>query len=218
MDSDFIADLRRARLLGLAWFDSSHVILGESARPLSLASSHALNVMGNRWLDTRESLTLDEEAREIAVYAWLHTAPLADVCAGLWMGAWATLRDQAPPVPDVVLAHLRMNRDSLMATLDAAAVIERPKPAKGKSDTPRDVIPPSLLTYRAMTVARATSMPMTAVLWELPLVQAMQVYHAARWEASVWTVRPGECVPEADLGDLTPDWMGGENTSTHPQS
>jgi len=208
MDSEIAKTFRRARLLNLSWFESAHDLLGPDARPLSLGSSHALRVIDLRWLDSAQDLSLEEESRELALYAWLHTAPIRDVCVALWQGSWRSIAQQAPDVPDIVRAHLRMERDNLMAVLDAAAIQERPKPQTGgKSQTPRDVIAPSTLTYRLVKVCQGLQISREEALWHVPLVQAIQVYHAARWEEGVWTVRPGEEITEAQVADLEPDWM-----------
>jgi hypothetical protein len=212
MSKDFdIDDVSRWLDLEASWFESAHGCLGETARPLSLLSAHALRVMGLTWLDGKP-LELEAEARELGVYVWLHTAPLHEVKREIWTGEWRALWEASTDVPDVVRAGLRAERDRLTRVLASATITERPKPRKGKDDTPRDIQAPTLVTYRLMTVARACGLTLDQAGWELPLVQAMQIWHAARWAEGVWTVRPGKTITEAEVGDIGPDFLRGIDT------
>jgi hypothetical protein len=208
MDSELDQDeLIRLLQAEQVWFEASHSCLGSSARPLSLLSAHALRLMGVTWLESVPG-DLEKEARELAVYVWLHTAPLAEVKASLWTGEWVETWIHAPDVPDIVRAGLRAERERLTSMLAAVTTAERPKPRKGKDDTPRDVLPPSLLTFRLMVVRAEAGLTLDQAGWHLPLVQAMQIYHAARWREGVWTVRAGtRQITPADVTDLAPDWL-----------
>jgi hypothetical protein len=209
MKKDFkmdVAEVSRWLDLEASWFESAHGCLGETARPLSLLSAHALRLMGLTWLDG-EPLELQAEARELGVYVWLHTAPLSEVKREIWSGEWRALYEASTDIPDIVRAGLRAERDRLTRILASTTITERAKPRKGKDDTPRDILAPSLLTYRLMTVAKAGNLSLEQAGWELPLVQAMQLWHAARWAEGVWTVRPGKVMSEQDAGDIGPDFL-----------
>lgn len=210
MDAD---ELSRWMDLEVSWFESSHGCLGDDARPLSLLSAHALRMMGLTWLDGR-ALDLESEARELAVYVWLHTAPLKEVKREIWTGEWRELWEASTDVPDVVRAGLRAERDRLTRVLASATVKERPKPKKGKDETPRDVLGPTLLTYRLMTVAKSCGLTLEQAGWELPLVQAMQIWHGARWADGVWTVRPVRQITKEDVTDIGPDFLKGIDTAS----
>lgn len=207
-----VEELSRWVDLEVSWFESAHGCLGEGARPLSLLSAHALRMMGLTWLDGRP-LELEVEARELGVYVWLHTAPLSEVKREIWTGEWRALWEASTDVPDVVRAGLRAERDRLTRVLASATVKERAKPRKGKDETPRDVLAPTLLTYRLMTVAKSCGMTLEQVGWELPLVQAMQIWHGARWAEGVWTVRPGREITEEEVADIGPDFLKGIDTA-----
>ncbi len=200
-----VAEISRIIHCNEAWFDASHDWLASdertAPRPLSLASLDALRLME---LDfTRE----DFETREIALYRWLHTAPLRAVKAAIWTGEWRGLFSAPEPLDEIIIAAFRAERARLAAILAAVTVSVRARPKRGKDDTPPDVIAPTLATFRAVTIASALRADLDHVRWHLPVVQALQVYHHALWESGRWTVRPGEKATAEQLSDLSPEWM-----------
>lgn len=51
------------------------------------------------------------------------------------------------------------------------------------------------------TVAKETGWPERFIAWDLPIVRAMEYYHAALWSNGVWTVR-NERTAEQELSGL----------------
>lgn len=46
------------------------------------------------------------------------------------------------------------------------------------------------------TLARETGWAESFIVWKLPLVRALEYYHAALWAAGAWTVKRGKSVSE----------------------
>jgi hypothetical protein len=196
--------------LPLSWFDEDRELLGcASARPLSLASREALRLMGARLLRRDPGYgSVEEEAAEMRLYAWLHSAPLAEVTDALWSGAWRAVLE-GPPLDAETLAETlpewRELRARLAATVAATdyEVRARPRPASARRDpaeeTPSDVVEPLRLAFRLRLLMRETGASREEALWLWPYGQAMQICHAAqRWEGQ-WTVRAMERTGPADF-------------------
>lgn len=205
--------------LALAFFDEARELFGIPARPLSLASREAIRLMGLRLLDPDPAYAgPDDELREMAVYVWLHTAPLADVTDGLRSGAWRAVAADLDPASYSAEETLPLWRDERigLAALVAAVAYDvrprpRPAPAKGASarqdETPPDVIEPSRLAFRLRLLMRDTGASRVDALWEWPYGQAMQMCQAAqRWEGQ-WTVPAMERTGPADFSGFD---LGGD--------
>ena len=111
---------------------------------------------------------------------------------------------------DIITASFMAERDRLAAILKAVTITIRPKPKRGKDDTPPDVVSPALEAFRLVTIAGALRADLEHVRWHLFIGQALQVYHVALWESGRWTVIPGREVKPEDVEDLEPGWMKGE--------
>jgi hypothetical protein len=191
--------------LAMSWFDEAREILGKAARPLSLGSRHAMDLMGLRLLQRDPEYGSEtEELGELYAYAWLHTAPLADVCHGLRDGAWRA----ALNVPELteadrreILGPWRETRLELAATVAAVeyTVMRKPRTTSAKESAPKTpdwVIDPLVIAYRLRLLMRDTGASRMEALWEWPYAQAMQICLAAqRWEDQ-WTVPKGERAKE----------------------
>jgi hypothetical protein len=191
--------------LAMSWFDETREILGKTARPLSLGSRHAIELMGLRVL-RRDPEYASEAAElgELYAYAWLHTAPLADVCHGLRDGAWRA----ALNVPELteadrreILGPWRETRLELAATVAAVeyTVMPKPRPTSAKESGPKTpdwVMDPLVIAFRMRLLMRDTGASRMEALWEWPYAQAMQICLAAqRWEDQ-WAVAKGERAKE----------------------
>lgn len=203
---EVIDNIVRALRCDLGWFDASHAWLASDScpepRPLSLGSLEALRFMGIDF-DACEF-----DTREIAIYRWLHIAPLHVVKAAIWSGAWHDLFVDAGPLAEEVVAAFRAERKIIAEIIAAATVSIRAKPPpKGGMGTPPDVIAPTLTTFRICTIAAHIRADIEQVRWHLPLVQALQIYHAALWESGRWTVVPGKQATAAELEDMMPEEM-----------
>jgi hypothetical protein len=215
---DQLADLIRLLRCDEAWLDASHAWLASrepgtgnqepQPRPLSLGSLDALRRMKIDLFaaDSPRIVT----PREIALYRWLHTAPLPEVKAALWSGTWDTLFSDDIQLDDIITASFMAERDRLAAILKAVTITIRPKPKRGKDDTPPDVVSPALEAFRLVTIAGALRADLEHVRWHLFIGQALQAYHVALWESGRWTVIPGREVKPEDVEDLEPGWMKGE--------
>lgn len=187
--------------LSLSWFEEDRDLLGRPARALSLASREAVRVMGLRILEPDPAYgSVEAEIVDLYAYAWLHTAPLDEVCDALWSGGWRAVLD--PPAEALastaaVVPEWRERRLRLAATVAAVEYSVRARPRSGSSssagdDTPSDIIEPTRLAFRLRLLMRDTHATRHEALWEWPYVQALQITQAAqRWEGQ-WTVPPVE--------------------------
>jgi hypothetical protein len=203
--------------LAMSWFDEAREILGKSARPLSLGSRHAMELMGLRLLQRDPEYGSEtEELGELYAYAWLHTAPLADVCHGLRDGAWRAALN-VPALTDAdrreILGPWRETRLELAATVAAVEyqVMPKPRPASAKESGPKTpdwVMDPLVIAFRMRLLMRDTGASRMEALWEWPYAQAMQICLAAqRWEDQ-WAVAKGEKAKQESFEGFE---MGGEN-------
>jgi hypothetical protein len=195
----FVADL--------AWFEPSHDFFAPqlSLRPLSLATWHLMQITGITLLN--EEITLDEieETRQVAVYIWLHHAPIDRITEALWSGAWrAIYAEQAEPLPEM-LAHWRHYRARTLAALSASKFEVQSRKSAEKDDTPKNLIGPRPLPFTLALIARETGWAKEQILWQTWLPQIRQIELAAlRWHGS-WTVpvKPATTTP---VTDFAPDW------------
>ena len=183
--------------LALSWCDEELVLLGEEMRPLSLGSRHLLRLMGTRMLDLDPGYESEEaEARDLTLFAWLHSSPLAEVTEAMWSGAWRALLESGgmdEATRAAVLPEWRERRLRL-AVLCAAVdyeVAPRPRSTTGTSSAPQppvDLMNPTRLAHRVWLLMRETRVSRAEALWEFPYWQAMQVCHAAQRHEGDWTV------------------------------
>jgi len=183
--------------LALSWCDEELALLGEEMRPLSLGSRHLLRLMGSRMLDLDPGYESEEgEARDLTLFAWLHSSPLAEVTEAMWSGAWRALLESGgmdEATRAAVLPEWRERRLRL-AVLCAAVdyeVAPRPRSTTGTSSAPQppvDLMNPTRLAHRVWLLMRETRVSRAEALWEFPYWQAMQVCHAAQRHEGDWTV------------------------------
>ena len=208
-------DAERSLLLKLAWFTPDRTLLGMPARPYSLATHHALRMMGLRLLDREHDLSPEEEYRELRAYIWLHCEPVAVISESLWCGKWREMIDyECPDEPPMeMLSEWREARERLLSLLEASEISIRPRPRSGEDKTPFEVRGPDEMAHWLAVVARATGRPDAELLWEMPLYQLRQHYHAEmRWHG-FWTVRPAQEIPEAEFegfGEMVMGNLAGE--------
>jgi hypothetical protein len=192
-----------------AWLDASHEWLASESfpdpRPLSLGSLDALRLMD---MDVFGETRPVDEARAFAYYRWLHTAPLRAIKSALWLRSWPFLFSEVPSLSAEVLATFRAECDVLGSMIKAVTIALRPKPKRPHSETPPpDVLAPSLTSFRLINIAKTVGCTPEFAYWQLPLVQALQVYHFAMWDSGRWTVKPGMEVKTDDVVDNTPDFL-----------
>lgn len=201
--------------LALSWCDEELVLLETEMRPLSLASRHLLRLMGSRMLDLDPGYTSEEgEARDLTLYAWLHSTALPEVTEAMWSGAWRALRESGgmdEATRAAVLPEWRERRLRL-AVLCAAVdyeIVPRPRSTTSTSSAPvppSDLINPTRLAHRVWLLMRETRVSRLEALWHFPYWQAMQICHAAQRHEGDWTVpvreRTGPAsFEEFDLGE-----------------
>jgi hypothetical protein len=194
--------------LALSWCDEELALLGEEMRPLSLGSRHLLRLMGTRMLDLDPGYESEEgEARDLTLFAWLHSSPLAEVTEAMWSGAWRALLESGgmdEATRAAVLPEWRERRLRL-AVLCAAVdyeVAPRPRSTTGTSSAPQppvDLMNPTRLAHRVWLLMRETRVSRAEALWEFPYWQAMQICHAAQRHEGDWTVPVRERTGPADF-------------------
>ena len=194
----------RTLFLSLAWFPPDSLLLDQPTRPLSLLSLEAMRLMGLMPLmEGPTDLTSTDETRLLAAYLWLHTEPIEVIERALWDGSYrAVLDSQTDPAPSLIAEWL-MVRERLRVLIEACTVEIIPKPKGEHDDTPGRVVGPSTLAFQLSTLARCTGQSIRSIGWELPLPQALQLYHAElRWHG-IWTAQPGQPVAAAEFSDFT---------------
>ncbi len=212
-----LSDDERDHFAALAWFEPDPALPGfKNMRPLSLASRQALRMMGSPLFSENAELSTlnsEHERAHLAVYAWLHTAPLADITACLWDGTWVALANAGAQATDADLSAFRMYRDRTLKAVAASRVAIRPR--DGTDSTPGDVVGPVDLAFKLSLVTRGsarTAGELRSLLWHVWLPQALQLVHAdLRWNGS-WTIVPGRETSAADFTPeaTTPEWMQGQ--------
>lgn len=187
--------------------DDTTAFAGLEMRPASLCSWKAMSMMNLKLIEEDAEVSVEQETREIAVYLWLHSAPLHEVCAALWDGSWRGVWESAAePAPHVVAAF-RAWWARVLLMVRASAVRIRPRPKVPGDKTPRDLLPPEELAAKVGHIAAFTGAPLKHVKWHLFIGEALQHYHTAmRWHGA-WTVRPGAEVKAEDCEDLMPDFL-----------
>jgi hypothetical protein len=208
-------DTERDRLRDLAFFAEDTAFAGLNMRPLSILSDRAMELMGLTLLDSAVELSIEEESRQMALFVWLHTADLSEVCGALWDGTWSVFGVNYVADP-VLIDEFRKWRSRLTLLLEACAIRIRPRPESSNDKTPHDLLHPSRIAFMIGLIASHTGFPRQQIKWQLFLPEAVQYYHQAlRWNG-VWTVAPGREIAEADLADRAPEWMERPGTVDTP--
>lgn len=191
----------RSMFLKLAWLPPDTEFLGVPMRPLSIASEQALRLMGLRVLDRGAGQTPQEIYADMTAYLWLHREPVDVVARAIWSGTWrATLAAAYPSSPpSLLLEEWAIFRERLLSLLDATEITIRPRPSSPHDERiPGEVVAPDYTAHEFSTVARVMGGDPRTLLWEFPLYQIRQIYHAEmRWNR-VWTVRPAGPALSAD--------------------
>lgn len=178
----------------------------EPMRPLSLCSRKAIQMMGLRLLDPAAGLTVEEESKELAVFVWLHSAPLPEICAALWSGEWRAVLASAEPLP-ALLSAFHEWRAMVLLMLDAAQVHVRPKPKRKGDDTPKDLFYLTNLANTITLIAHASGFGREEIKWHIFLPEALQYFHFGLHWNGAWTVRRKADVQPAECDDLMPDYL-----------
>ena len=196
--------------LSLSFADEDRDLLGLPSRPLSLLSHHLLRLMGSRVLDLDPGYkTIEDEARDMSLYTWLHTTPLDEVTEAMWSGAWRQVLSVAPDAAtlDEVLPEWRERRLRIAALCAAVEYeLERKPPREGSASTtpppkPRGaILHPTRLARRLRVLMRETGVPRLAAKWDYPYWEAIQICHDADYYEGHWTVAPGERVGPVEFG------------------
>ena len=186
--------------LALSWCDEDRDLLGEAMRPLSLGSRHLLALTGSRMLQVDPGYETEEgEARDLTLYAWLHSADLEEVTEAMWSGAWRAVL-AAEPLDEAtrreVLPEWRERRLRLAAMCAAVEYQIAPRPKPSASDSARSSAPtppaemmnPTKLAHRIWLLMRETRCDRLEAIWHFPYWQAVQICHAAEWNDGAWTV------------------------------
>lgn len=198
----------------LTWFEPDPALPGVPAlRPLSICSYKALKLLKQRVFFEEHGLDAEEERRQIALYVWMHSNPIAEVSGALWDNSW---RAAIPPVLEAltdgdVLAFLEYRIRTLSA-IEASRLFIRPKPpSRFSAPRPDDIIVPSEICSRLSTISRARGWDKDEILWRTWLPQALQLYYTECYWNGDWTVRSGSHVApdERHAHDGTPDWAAG---------
>ena len=142
----------------------------------------------------------------------VETAAAKAKARGSSVGSWrAMLAAGCPEEPALdLLSEWRDARERLLNLLEATEIGIRPRPSSGEDRTPFEVRGPDEMAHMLSVVARATGRAADELLWQMPLHQLRQCYHAEmRWHG-FWTVRPAQEIPagafegfgESVLGNL----------------
>lgn len=198
-----MTETRRTILLRMGWFPPDTTLLNQPVRPLCFATWHAMKLMGLRLLDRAAELDPRDEYAQLMVYLWLHKEEPEKINLALWSGSWREVLDGAltpeeePPMELLSLWH--DERERILSLIESAEVKVRPRRNVVKDDTPFEVVGPDEMAHQISVVRRAHHATTRHVLWELPLYQFFQDYHAEmRWQAH-WTVRAkGGAVAKAE--------------------
>jgi hypothetical protein len=204
-----LGDYERGVLRDLAFFTEDTDFLGIALRPVSLLSWKAMEMMKLELIHDDVDSTAEVRTREIAVFLWLHSAPLPEVCAGLWDNSWRAIHQSAAePAPELVQAFNAWWIRVLMMVA-AAKIAIRPKPKVAGDKTPRDLYWVEDLAQKVGHIAAFTGSSRHEVKWQMFIGEALQHFHCAmRWHGQ-WTVKPGAKVEQADCEDLVPEALKG---------
>lgn len=191
-------DLSQPLARALAWFPPDTWCAGIELRPLSLLSRHVLRLIGSPLMTDPadgEAATLSEEEERAAlgVYAWLHSVqtPLDTVGLCLWTGDWHVAADTGASLDAAQVGHFRalLWRQRQLVRAAGVRIVPKPDDHKASSRIPAEVEGPALIAQQLCAVSQVTGQSLRQVGWELPLAQALQVWHAALWEGGYWTAR-----------------------------
>lgn len=189
----------------LAWHPPDLVAGGIALRPLSLCSQHTLALLGCALPEEAEGRSEEEERREVALYLWLHSAPVAEISIAIWSGSWRAIVEAAvEELSGEAVADCRAMFWRQRQLLAAAEVRLIPKPDLGQVKIPPEVIAAPVLAHRIGTLAARLRLSPDEIGWELPLPQAWQYYHEAMISLGSWTARPAVQIAAEEFADFDP--------------
>ncbi len=200
-------DLGRLLAARALWFLPEASLAGQPLRPVSIASWHAMKLMGLTLFDAAP--VAEREGAEIAVFFWLHhrAHPIPEIKAAIWDGSWREITAALPALPDSIVNEFRFLRAGVVDTIRAARtrIIPRPRSTSASDPIPPDdLTAPGRLVTDALCVRRETGLPWEQCLWDFPYAQALGILHASDWTAGAWTVPdPDGDRPLATPGDFT---------------
>jgi len=189
----------------LTWFEPDAALPGiPGMRPYSLASRAALTLLKSP-VFTADAI----DRSDIALYVFLHSAPLAEVTGSFWDSSW---RAALPPIEAALTAEdlhaFAEYRARTHSALDASRLVVRSRPkTRYTEDPPADLVPPNDLAAKLTVISRNRGWSEEDILWRTWLPKALQIYNADRFWNGAWTVRPGRETNPEDYQDITPDWM-----------
>lgn len=191
----------------MIFFRDPHLLLGDAPRrAYSLGSEAVLASLDCGVMQAEHGLALEEEVLQIALYDFIHTAPLREVRfltnVGDWRQGFADVRLSATTVASfrVMAAEVR----ALLRAVDFR-VRAREEDRRAAEREPADAKRPFLLAVQLRRLARCTGWARDFILWHLPLWEARALLHAAAWDEGRLTVMPGDGEPTPE--DLRPEWM-----------
>lgn len=214
-----MTEAERLIYLRFSWYPPDTLLLGDTARPLCFATWNAMEMMGLRILRRDVELDPEEEYREIMAYVWLHSEEPEEISRSLWEGSWRCMLEVPVPeekLPMDLLGEWRSLREKLLNLLEATQVKIRPRERSKNDDTPFEVIGPDEMAHRLGVVQRATRQSDEDILWNMPLYQFHQKYHAEmRWN-SFWTVRGVVAKSDVDMEGIGEDVMENLKSQLQP--
>lgn len=190
----------------LTWFEPDAALPGvPDLRPYSLASRAALTLLKSSIFAEETPIT----AADVALYVWLHSAPLPEVTGCLWDGSW---RVALPPLEAALTAEdlhaFAEYRTRTLSAIAASQLAIRPRPAtKHAEEPPRDLVPPNDLAAKLTVISRNRGWSEEQILWRTWMPKALQIFYADRFWNGTWTVRPGRETTPEDYQDTVPDWL-----------
>lgn len=190
-----MTDSDRNLFLSLAWFPPDTEVVGVPTRSLSIASRHALRLMGLRCLERDSGVDEVTEYGELLAYAWLHTEDPETISRAVWDGSWRGTLEVAEEIDEEErIAHLadwRETRERVLSLLDSTDVRILPRKSRGpqspEQTSPAAVVNPLVIDHRITVLMRETGMSRREVLWELPVWEGNRIYHAAMRFDGQWT-------------------------------
>ena len=169
--------------------DAAFAFLGALERPVSLGSMEIMRRLGISVMKPDHELDYAQELGEIAIFTWLHTAPLADIHRALWLGTWHDELVAPDGEYPTLVAAFRADRDLLSRAISHVHMRVRAKPGTSNSDVPNEVVPPTLHEHRLFVLMNTTHQTREQLEYRTGIITALQMYHASRWHEGAWTVR-----------------------------
>lgn len=198
----------RFRILDGAWLSPGAIFPGGiRCRPFSFGSILLAAELDIPLQPQGHSVTARIEAA--SRFVWSHSQPLEQVLwavdSGTWEDAlltWELRHDAAAWYLEVEAYLARLEPQVRAAQIECRA---KPRRADGPEETePDDVIEPHWISGYLHTISQSVRLEPAAILWQAPIVQALQWFHAAKRADLAWTVSPGavEQHKAADAAEL----------------